>query len=128
MEVNSASIRISGQVTDVVSGTIFPGEVIVENGRIAAIGRVSVAEDRYILPGLIDAHVHIESSMLLPSEFARLAVAHGTTATVSDPHEIANVLGMDGVKFMISNGRKVPFRFFFGAPSCVPATGFETSG
>lgn len=128
MEVNSALIRISGQVTDVVSGTIFPGEVIVENGRIAAIGRVSVAEDRYILPGLIDAHVHIESSMLLPSEFARLAVAHGTTATVSDPHEIANVLGMDGVKFMISNGRKVPFRFFFGAPSCVPATGFETSG
>ncbi|KAF5074160.1 Adenine deaminase [anaerobic digester metagenome] len=128
MEVNSKSFRISGQVADVVSGTIFPGEVIVENGRIAAIERVSVAEDRYILPGLIDAHVHIESSMLLPSEFARLAVVHGTTATVSDPHEIANVLGMDGVKFMIRNGRKVPFRFFFGAPSCVPATGFETSG
>lgn len=128
MEVNSKSFRISGQVADVVSGTIFPGEVIVENSRIAAIERVSVAEDRYILPGLIDAHVHIESSMLLPSEFARLAVVHGTTATVSDPHEIANVLGMDGVKFMIRNGRKVPFRFFFGAPSCVPATGFETSG
>ena len=128
MEVNSASYRISGQVTDVVSGAIFPGEVIVENGRIAAIERVSVAGDRYILPGLIDAHVHIESSMLLPSEFARLAVVHGTTATVSDPHEIANVLGMEGVKFMIRNGKKVPFRFFFGAPSCVPATGFETSG
>ncbi|GAP43431.1 adenine deaminase [Lentimicrobium saccharophilum] len=128
MEVNSASYRISGQVTDVVSGTIFPGELIVENGRIAAIERVSVAGDRYILPGLIDAHVHIESSMLLPSEFARLAVVHGTTATVSDPHEIANVLGMEGVKFMIRNGKKVPFRFFFGAPSCVPATGFETSG
>ncbi len=128
MEVNSASYRISGQLTDVVSGAIFPGEVIVENGRIAAIERVSVAGDRYILPGLIDAHVHIESSMLLPSEFARLAVVHGTTATVSDPHEIANVLGMEGVKFMIRNGKKVPFRFFFGAPSCVPATGFETSG
>lgn len=128
MEKKSASFRVSGQVADVVSGTFFPGEVIVENGRIAAIERVSSAEDRYILPGLIDAHVHIESSMLLPSEFARLAVVHGTTATVSDPHEIANVLGMDGVKFMIRNGTKVPFRFFFGAPSCVPATGFETSG
>jgi adenine deaminase len=128
MEINSASFRISGQVADVVSGTFFPGEVIVENGRIAAIECVSSAEDRYILPGLIDAHVHIESSMLLPSEFARLAVVHGTTATVSDPHEIANVLGMEGVKFMIRNGKKVPFRFFFGAPSCVPATGFETSG
>ncbi|HPF65052.1 adenine deaminase [Lentimicrobium sp.] len=128
MEKKSASFRISGQVADVVSGTFFPGEVIVENGRIAAIECVSSAEDRYILPGLIDAHVHIESSMLLPSEFARLAVVHGTTATVSDPHEIANVLGMEGVKFMIRNGKKVPFRFFFGAPSCVPATGFETSG
>lgn len=115
-------------MADVVSGTFFPGEVIVENGRIAAIECVSSAEDRYILPGLIDAHVHIESSMLLPSEFARLAVVHGTTATVSDPHEIANVLGIEGVKFMIRNGKKVPFRFFFGAPSCVPATGFETSG
>ena len=82
----------------------------------------------YILPGLIDAHVHIESSMLIPSEFARLAVVHGTTATVSDPHEIANVLGLDGVDFMVSNGADTPFRFHFGAPSCVPATGFESSG
>ncbi|MCK5080363.1 MAG: adenine deaminase, partial [Bacteroidales bacterium] len=82
----------------------------------------------YILPGFIDAHIHIESSMLIPSEFARLAVTHGTVATVSDPHEIANVMGIDGVKFMISNGRKVPFKFYFGASSCVPATPFETAG
>ena len=79
-------------------------------------------------PAFIDAHVHIESSMLVPSEFARLAVTHGTVATVSDPHEIANVMGIEGVKYMIENGKTVPFKFFFGAPSCVPATTFETSG
>lgn len=82
----------------------------------------------YILPGFIDAHVHIESSMLIPSEFARLAVVHGTVATVSDPHEIANVCGLEGVRFMINNGKTVPFKFNFGAPSCVPATSFETAG
>jgi adenine deaminase len=82
----------------------------------------------YILPGFIDAHVHIESSLLIPSEFARLAVAHGTVATVSDPHEIANVCGLPGVEFMIRNGNSVPFHFNFGAPSCVPATRFETAG
>ena len=81
-----------------------------------------------MLPGFIDSHVHIESSMLVPSEFARLAVVHGTVATVSDPHEIANVCGMEGVEFMIENGKTVPFKFNFGAPSCVPATGFETAG
>ena len=84
--------------------------------------------EHYILPGFIDAHVHIESSMLVPSEFARLAVVHGTVATVSDPHEIANVCGMKGVEFMIENGKTVPFKFNFGAPSCVPATIFETAG
>jgi len=82
----------------------------------------------FILPGFIDAHVHIESSMLIPAEFARLAVVHGTVATVSDPHEIANVCGMEGVRFMLSNGKTVPFKFNFGAPSCVPATTFETAG
>jgi len=82
----------------------------------------------YLLPGFIDAHIHIESSMLVPSEFARLAVTHGTVATVSDPHEIANVCGMEGVEFMIENGKTVPFSFNFGAPSCVPATTFETAG
>lgn len=82
----------------------------------------------YLMPGFVDAHVHIESSMLIPSEFARIAVTHGTVATVSDPHEIANVLGGDGVRYMIDNGKKVPFKFNFGAPSCVPATVFETAG
>jgi len=80
------------------------------------------------MPGFVDAHVHIESSMMVPSEFARLAVLHGTVATVSDPHEIANVCGMEGIRFMINNGDRVPFKFFFGAPSCVPATTFETAG
>ncbi|MCL4158055.1 UNVERIFIED_CONTAM: hypothetical protein GTU68_052301, partial [Idotea baltica] len=80
------------------------------------------------MPGFVDAHVHVESSMLVPSEFARLSVIHGTVATISDPHEIANVLGMEGVRFMIENGKKVPFHFYFGAPSCVPATAFETAG
>lgn len=91
----------------------------------------SVAESRmgaFILPGFIDAHVHIESSMLIPSEFARLAVVHGTVSTVSDPHEIANVCGMKGIEYMIENGQTVPFKFNFGAPSCVPATTFETAG
>ncbi len=82
----------------------------------------------FLLPGFIDAHVHVESSMLVPSEFARLAVVHGTVATISDPHEIANVCGLQGVEYMIDNGKQVPFHFFFGAPSCVPATPFETAG
>lgn len=82
----------------------------------------------FLLPGFIDAHVHVESSMLVPSEFARLAVVHGTVATISDPHEIANVCGLQGVEYMIANGKQVPFHFFFGAPSCVPATPFETAG
>src|SRR5207253_4731787 len=102
-----------------------------QSGEVGAAGSLSFGEGRgevYILPGFIDAHVHIESSMLIPSEFARLAVVHGTVATVSDPHEIANVCGMQGVEFMISNGKKVPFKFNFGAPSCVPATVFETAG
>jgi adenine deaminase len=84
--------------------------------------------NQYILPGFIDAHIHIESSMLIPSEFARLATPHGTVATVSDPHEIGNVLGIEGVRYMIRNGKQVPFHFYFGAPSCVPATNFETAG
>ena len=126
--MDNHNFSVSGQIVDVISGTVFPGRVEVSGNRIREIVKTDTAETRFILPGLIDAHVHIESSMLLPSEFARLAVVHGTTATVSDPHEIANVLGMDGVRFMIQNGKKVNFRFYFGAPSCVPATSFETSG
>jgi adenine deaminase len=126
--VTQGVMTLKGNIVDVVGRRIFRGEVQVENGIIKAILEKQVAEDHWILPGLIDAHVHIESSMVIPSEFARVAVTHGTVATVSDPHEIANVLGISGVEYMIENGRKVPFKFFFGAPSCVPATPFETAG
>ncbi|PIW51188.1 MAG: adenine deaminase [Zetaproteobacteria bacterium CG12_big_fil_rev_8_21_14_0_65_54_13] len=119
---------IRGQVVDLVAGRIFPGSIEMRDGRIIAVSHSDSAPDRYIVPGLVDAHIHIESSMLPPSEFARLASVHGTIATVSDPHEIANVLGVEGIRYMIANGRQVPLKFYFGAPSCVPATGFETAG
>lgn len=122
------SFSLSGQIVDVVNGCIFPGTVHCSAGRIKKIVKGPVQETSYILPGLIDAHIHIESSMLVPSEFARLAVVHGTVGTVSDPHEIGNVMGIEGVKYMIENGKTVPLKFFFGAPSCVPATSFETAG
>lgn len=120
--------KIQGQIVDVVAKRIFKGEILVENGKIKEIQEKEVESNHYIIPGFVDAHVHVESSMLIPSEFARLAVCHGTVATISDPHEIGNVLGKDGVKFMIDNGLKTPFKFYFGAPSCVPATQFETAG
>ena len=126
MKDNSFSVQ--GRIIDVVSGRIYPGTLEVSNGKIIAVSEEPVNESVYILPGLVDAHIHIESSMLIPSEFARLAVTHGTVATVSDPHEIANVLGVEGIRFMIANGKKVPFKFYFGASSCVPATPFETAG
>lgn len=122
-------MELRGNIIDVIGKKIFKGIVSINGTKITKIQKdQSVNETAYILPGLIDAHIHIESSMLIPSEFARIASVHGTVATVSDPHEIANVLGAEGVDFMIKNGRKVPFKFFFGAPSCVPATPFETSG
>lgn len=124
------TFKIKGNIVDVLSKNITPGEIAVENGKIVSI--VPLPEDEkhenFIMPGFIDAHVHIESSMLVPSEFARLAVVHGTVATISDPHEIANVCGLPGIEFMIRNGKTVPFKFHFGAPSCVPATQYETSG
>ena len=127
MSMNSFSI--SGNLVDVHQKKTYPAEIKVENGKIASItSNPKLQTSNYILPGFIDAHVHIESSMLVPSEFAKLAVVHGTVATVSDPHEIANVCGMEGVEFMIENGKTVPFKFNFGAPSCVPATIFETAG
>lgn len=113
---------------DVFNETIYAAEVVIENGIIAKISKTDKEVKDYILPGFTDAHIHIESSMLVPSEFARLAVLHGTVATVSDPHEIANVMGVEGVNYMIENGNQVPFYFNFGAPSCVPATVFETAG
>ncbi len=119
---------ISGNIVDVVNRKIFQGTITVKNGKISSITKEKTNNTNYIVPGLIDAHIHIESSMLIPSEFARMAVVHGTVATVSDPHEIANVLGIDGVKYIIENGKKVPLKFYFGASSCVPATIFETAG
>jgi len=132
------SFSVTGNLVDIHKQQIYPAEILVEQGIISSIKATAGSPltthdgpaDRqgYILPGFIDSHVHIESSMLVPSEFARLAVVHGTVATVSDPHEIANVCGMEGVEFMIENGKTVPFKFNFGAPSCVPATVFETAG
>ncbi len=119
---------LKGNIVDIENQRIYKGQVIIENGRIQSITEQETDSEDYILPGFIDAHIHIESSMLVPSEFARLAVTHGTVATVSDPHEIANVLGKDGVYYMINNGKEVPFKFNFGAPSCVPATSFESAG
>ena len=125
---NKGTYKLSGNIVDLKAMEIFKGTVHVDNGIIKEIIKEHVDCENYILPGLIDSHIHIESSMLIPSEFARLAVVHGTVATVSDPHEIANVLGIDGIKYMIANGNKVPFKFYFGASACVPATPFETSG
>ncbi|MCX6234920.1 MAG: adenine deaminase [Bacteroidetes bacterium] len=125
---SDSQFTISGHIVDIVRKKIFRGTLAVGNGRILSVKEERTSEEKYILPGLIDSHIHVESSMLVPSEFARMAVVHGTVATVSDPHEIANVLGLNGVLFMITNGKKVPFKFYFGAPSCVPATPFETAG
>lgn len=119
---------LKGNIVDIRGRRVFPGTVYIEKGQIERIEETTEPVEGYIMPGFVDAHVHVESSMLVPSEFARLAVVHGTVATVSDPHEIANVLGMEGVRFMIENGKQVPFHFYFGAPSCVPATDFETAG
>jgi adenine deaminase len=119
---------IQGQYVDILHKRIYPAIISIEDGRIVSIIECDEAPNQFILPGFIDSHVHIESSMLVPSSFARLAVLHGTIGTISDPHEIANVCGLEGVQYMIDNGKKVPFHFFFGAPSCVPATAFETAG
>ena len=121
-------MKIAGHIVDIPNRNTFTGEVEVEDGKIKSISPKDNVPDQYILPGFVDAHVHIESSMVVPSEFARMAVVHGTVATISDPHEIGNVLGVDGVNYMIDNGNQVPFKFHFGAPSCVPATPFETAG
>lgn len=121
-------MKIAGNIIDILNKNIYKAELDVIDGKIATIAPKENVPDQYILPGFIDAHVHIESSMVVPSEFARMAVVHGTVATISDPHEIGNVLGVEGVNYMIENGNQVPFKFYFGAPSCVPATPFETAG
>jgi adenine deaminase len=129
--MNKNNFTITSNLVDIPNKKIYPAEVVVEEGKIKSITPIKQSINQpinYILPGFIDSHVHVESSMLVPSEFARLAVVHGTVATISDPHEIANVCGMEGVEFMINNGKEVNFKFNFGAPSCVPATIFETAG
>lgn len=123
------NFKLSGQLVDIIKREIFSAEIEVDRKKIVSIRKLNPNPDLpFILPGFIDSHVHVESSMLVPSEFARLAVCHGTVATISDPHEIANVCGMEGVNYMVDNGNQVPFKFYFGAPSCVPATPFETAG
>lgn len=122
------SFTIKANLIDIVAKETYPAEITVKDNKINSIQRTSETLNTYVLPGFIDAHVHIESSMLVPTEFARIAVKHGTVGTISDPHEIANVLGISGVEYMIDNAKQVPFHFYFGAPSCVPATNFETAG
>ncbi len=121
-------MKKKGKLVDIHTREIYPAEISIVNGIINRIQRINESLDVYIVPGFIDSHVHIESSMVTPGSFAVAAVSRGTTGVVSDPHEIANVLGIEGVKFMIDDAKKVPLRFFFGAPSCVPATSFETAG
>ena len=119
---------IKGQLVDIQKKSIYTASLEIEDGKILKINPLEKNESLpFLMPGFIDAHIHIESSMLPPSEFARIAVKHGTIGTISDPHEIANVLGLEGVQYMINNGKKVPLKFHFGAPSCVPATAFETA-
>jgi len=119
---------VTANLVDLFNHTIYPARIEIQDGRISAIHRIAEKQNHFILPGFIDAHIHIESSILPPSEFARIALPHGILATVSDPHEIGNVLGIQGVEYMMENGSEVPFKFYFGAPSCVPATDFETAG
>jgi adenine deaminase len=120
--------EIKGNLVDVLNRTIKSGTLVIEAGKIRSFTEEEVTSTQYILPGFIDAHIHIESSMLTPYEFARIALKHGTIATVSDPHEIANVLGEEGILYMLNNAKQAKLKFNFGMPSCVPATSFETSG
>ncbi len=129
MDVMNGGVKtVTGNIVDVSSSEIYPGTLEIAEGRIVGIQRQDSEYQTSIVPGFVDSHIHIESSMLTPSEFARVAVTHGTVAVVSDPHEIANVLGVGGVKYMIEDAGTVPMKFYFGAPSCVPASPFETSG
>ncbi len=127
-------IVVRGKVLNVFTGNIEKGEVVIEKDRVSCIGKNLKADETYdfseyfILPGFIDAHIHIESSMVSPSHFARTVLPHGTTAVVTDPHEIANVSGIEGIDFMLKDSEASPMKLFFTAPSCVPSTNFETSG
>ena len=115
-------MQIKANLVDILQQKIYAAQITFQNQRITAIEPINEQVTTYILPGFIDAHVHVESSMLIPTEFARLSVVHGTVATVSDPHEIGNVLGIKGVEYMLDNAAKKPFKICFGSPSCLPAT------
>jgi adenine deaminase len=121
-------MKICGQLVDIHTREVYPAALHIKGKKIDKVERINSAPDIYIMPGLVDSHIHIESSMVTPGAFAMTAVKHGTCGVVSDPHEIANVLGVEGVEFMIDDAERVPLKFFFGAPSCVPATAFETNG
>lgn len=125
---SKTSNMIRGNLLNVFTEEIYPAEISINNGLINCVKAVNKEFKEYILPGFIDAHIHIESSMLTPSRFAEAVVPHGTTSVISDPHEIANVLGSEGIEYMLKDASSVPLNFFFTAPSCVPATPFETSG
>jgi adenine deaminase len=126
--MNRKTLEIQGNIVDVLNRKVFAGTVVTEGGIIKRVVPGNGKHSSYIMPGFVDAHIHIESSMLTPYEFARIALTHGTVATVSDPHEIANVNGLDGVYYMLDNAKDAVLKFHFGAPSCVPATAFETAG
>jgi adenine deaminase len=121
-------MKVSGRLVDIHNRDIYNAFISIKAGKIESIEKVDNAPEIYIMPGLIDAHIHIESSMITPGAFASTAVKHGTCGVISDPHEIANVMGIEGIEFMIEDSKKVPLNFYFGAPSCVPATDFETNG
>ncbi|MGE4395584.1 MAG: adenine deaminase, partial [Methanobacteriales archaeon] len=119
---------LRGNILNVFTGDIYPAEIIIEDGIIKIVRKIKADFDGILLPGFIDSHTHIESSLMTPSSFAEATIPHGTTAVISDPHEIANVMGLEGIDFMIEDSKRVPLKFFFTAPSCVPATEFETAG
>ena len=125
-------MRFSANILNIVTQSITPVRILIEDGVFKEV--LPISEDSQldvegiIVPGFIDSHIHIESTMLTPAQFAKLAVRFGTIGVVCDPHEIANVAGIDGINFMIENSKSVPFKFYFSAPSCVPATDFETFG
>ena len=127
-------MTFTAYILDVLTDSVYPAKITIENGIFKEIIPIAVESEfkadieGLILPGFIDSHIHIESTMLTPAQFAKIAVRHGTTSVVCDPHEIANVCGIEGIEFMIKNAQTVPFNFYFTAPSCVPATNFETSG
>ena len=126
-------MTFTAYILDVLTDSVYPARITIKNGVFSEIVHIidenaEIDVEGLLIPGFIDAHVHVESSMLTPAQFAKIAVRHGTTAVVCDPHEIANVCGIEGIEFMIENASQVPFNFYFTAPSCVPATNFETSG